>query len=354
MTTEIPTHGEFMTKAQVAALLASDLIDELSFTDGYMMNIHAGENAALAEEVLRIALDLHAKTFFGTAEDDDLDTLAKDHFGLDRNPGVSSVGIERFERANTLAGNVSIPAGSIIETPDGLQFVTTNAPLMTGLQIDANIAAAVPGVAGIVGPATITIINAASALSDPSVTASNPEKTSGGADKETNEAFRSRILYHFITLRRGTKEALEIGAKMVPGVVNATLDESAYPPAIYIADVTGSANAALVNATALEIVNWRSAGIAVNIFGATLTTQAWDVTLTFAAGSDTSAVREQVEAAIIAALALLKIGETLYLSSIISAAKSVAGVLDCVINDPVGDVVPTASQLLRSGLGTFS
>jgi uncharacterized phage protein gp47/JayE len=100
-------------------------------------------------------------------------------------------------------------------------------------------------------------------------------------------------------------------------------------------------------------VNWRAAGIQVNVIGATVVTQAIEVSLTFSAGSDTSAVRDLVEAAIIEEVATLDIGETLYTSSIVSAAKSISGVKNCVVSDPAGDVVPAANELIRAGLVTI-
>lgn len=354
MTTEIPTFDELYAKAQTAALLASSQISDLSFQPGYLFDVHTGEAGSLAEEVLRIALGLHANTFIDHAEADDLDTLAKDHFDLDRDDGISAIGIVTFSRPNADFGNVTINAGTIIETSDGLQFVTTTAPLMIGLTVEANVSAVVPGLAGGVAAGTLLIINSTTALDDSTITVTNAEKTSGGSDGETDAAFRIRIKAWFETLRRGIVNAIETGALFVPGVVTASLDESLYPPTVYIADSTGSANSALVNAVALEEVNWRSAGIAVNVVGATLTLQAIDVTITFAAGVDTAAVRDLIETAIIAELATLKIGETLYRSSIVTAAKSAAGVIDCVVTNPAGNVTPAANLLIRAGAIGFN
>jgi len=353
MTVEIKPFSDLYEIGETKALLRSDRITALSFSPGYMLDIICGLTATLAEESERIAVELDSKHYFSQAGSTDLDTLALDHFGLTRNDGVSAVGVARFSRAGSGAGNVSIPAGTIVETADGAQFVTTTAPLMTGLEIDATIAAVVPGTAGIVAVDTIVIINALSSLSDPSVVVTNPEITAGGSPAETDPEFRDRIIAWFATLRRGTKLALEIGAKFTGAVKKAEVDESIYPPTVYIADTTGSANSALEAAVSTELENWRSAGIQVNVVGATVVTQTIDVTLTFAAGSDTSEVRDQVEAAIIAAVNTLSIGETLYTSLIVTAARLISGVLDCVVNDPAGNVVPAANELIRPGLVTF-
>jgi uncharacterized phage protein gp47/JayE len=353
MTTEIKNFSDLYANGQTKALLRSSRLTTLSWTPGYMIDIVTGLAATIGEEASRIAVELNAKHYFSQASGDDLDTLALDHYKLRRNDGVSAVGIARFSRAGVGAGNVSIPAGAILETADGLQFVTTNSPLMTGLEIDANIAAVVPGSSGIVAADTIVVINPLSALSDASVQVTNPEGTAGGSEEETDAEFRVRIIAWFATLRRGTTLAIETGALWTGAVKNAVLDESVYPPTVYIADVTGGANVALEAAVQAELVNWRSAGIQVNVVGASVITQPITVALTFSAGSDTSSVRDQVEAAIIAEISTLDIGETLYTSSIVSAAKSIEGVLDCVVSNPAGDVVPAANELIRAGLVTI-
>jgi len=354
MTIEIKNFSGLYTVGQTKALLRSSRLTALSFTPGFLIDIICGLSSAIGEEASRIAVELNARHYFSQAGGTDLDTLAIDHFGLSRNAGVSAVGIARFSRAGTGAGNVSIAAGTILETADGSQFVTTNSPLMTGTEIDANIAAVIPGSAGVVNANTIVVINPLSTLSDPSVVVTNQEVTAGGSAVETDAEFRARIIAWFATLRRGTPLAIETGALFTGAVKNAVLDESSYPPTVYIADSTGGANTALEAAVQTELVNWRSAGIQVNVVGATVVAQTIDVSLIFAAGSDTSSARDQVEAAIVAAVNALDIGATLYSSDIVAAAKSISGVLDCVVNDPAGDVVPAADELIRPGLVSFS
>jgi len=345
-TVEVPTFGQLYDIGKAAALLRTSKLTEKSFSPGYLMDVIAGLTATLGEEAARIAVELHLRTFFGTAAGSDLDALALDHFGQTRQAGAAAIGTVRFSRPTAAYGNVLIEAGTIVATPDGTRFVLTSEPLLTGTQIDADVRAEVIGEDGIVDASTITVI--VTGLPDSTITVTNPEKTSGGLAAETDSAFRQRIIEWFQTLRKGTPAALVAGAKSVAGVVTATVDESAYPPTVYIADVTGGANSALEEAVDDELVNWRTAGIQVNVVGATVVYQNITLSLTFQAGYDTSAVREQVRAAVVEAVNDLSIGETLYRSAIVAAAVGVTGVIDCVVTDPAGDVAPAANQLIRS------
>jgi uncharacterized phage protein gp47/JayE len=343
---EIPPFGTLYDVGKAAALVRTSKLNAKSFSPGYLMDVIAGLSAMLGEEAARIALELHFRTFFGTATGSDLDALALDHFGISRQAGVSAIGTVRFSRPTSTYGNVLIEAGTVLATADGTRFITTSEPLLTDLEIDADVRAEETGEAGNVDASTVTVL--VTGLPDSTITVTNPEEMAGGQAQETDAEFRQRIINWFQTLRKGTPPAVEAGALWVAGVVAATIDETNYPPTVYIADASGSANTALVTAVQTELVNWRAAGVPVNVVGATVVYQDITIALTFAAGYDTSAVRDQVREAIVAAVNELKIAETLYRSTIVAAARGVLGVLDCVVTDPAGDVVPAANQLLRT------
>ena len=343
---EIPNHAELMQIGVQAALLRTALLSPKSFSPGYMCDVQAGLAAAIAEEVARIAVALHMRTWIATANGDDLDKLAADHFGLARQAGAAGVGIVRFSRPSAAFGNVLIPAGTVLETADGTRFILISEPLLTGTQIDADARGESVGEAGNVDAATITAI--VSSLPDGTIVVTNPAEFSGGIGRESDPAFRQRILDYFRTLRRGTVLAIQTGALSVAGVVAAAVDETGYPPTVYIADLTGGANASLAGLVADELDNWRAAGIQVNVVGATVVFQNITLVLTFAAGFDTSAARDEVRAAVVDAANAITIGETLYRSQLVAAALGVEGVVNAVVTNPAGDVVPAANQLIRT------
>lgn len=349
MAIEVPTFADLYAYGKTVALLRSGKLNEASFSPGYMLDVLLGLDAAVAEEVARFALELHRRTFVRTASAEALDELAADHFGLTRYPGTAAVGKVKFQRANAGFGPLFIEIGTRVATADGLVFETTDPTVLTGLSVVVDVRAQVTGTVGNVAAGAITEV--VESLADPTVSVTNSsapanERLAGGAEPETDEEFRARIRAFLATLRRGTSAALAFGAT-VAGVKQATVDDTVYPPTVYIADAGGSANATLRDLVAAELVNWRAAGVQVNVLAAQPVEQAVSLTLTFEAGVDTSAARDRAIAAVVAAVNSLRIGQPLYRASLIAAAK-VAGVLNVVVTDPVGDVVPTKEQLIRT------
>lgn len=346
MATEVQTFSELYEIGKAASLLRSALLTAKSFSPGYMLDNVAGLSASLAEEVIRIAVEFHLDTFFGTATGDELDTLAEDHFDLKRQAGVPAVGKIEFSRPTSGFGNLLIDAGTVVQTADGTRFLTTSQILITGLSLEADARAEVTGEGGNVALGTVD--NLVSAIDDSSISATNLAEFAGGLAKETDTAYRTRIRDFFITLRRGTVSAVEAGGKTVAGVVTATLSEAAFPPTLYIADITGSANAALAALVTTELLNFRPAGVPVNVIGATVVFQDITLALTFQAGFDTTDVKELVRAAVLAEVNTLSIAETLFRSRIASAGLTISGVLNVAVTTPAGDVVPAANEILRT------
>lgn len=347
--TEPKRFQELYDIGKAVTLARTTLLTDLSFSPGYMVDIVTGLAAALAEEVQRIAFDLNTKHYILTAVDEDLDKLASDHFGLKRFVGVVALGTVTFSRPTQTFGNIAINLATIIETTDGIQFLTTENPILTGLTVTLDIQAAIAGSDGIVDAGTIVIINNATALADNTITVTNATRTSGGVTKETDADFRARIIAFFETLRRGTLSAIRTGALFVGGVVSAVVDESVYPPTVFVADSTGGATSALTDAVKVELDNWRAAGIMVNVVGATVISQDIDLSVTYVAGTDTSMARDAIRAAIIAGISDLAVGDTLFRSAIVGFVQSVEGVQNVVVNDPAGDVAPLLSQIIRLG-----
>lgn len=345
MPIEPPSFEDLYDLGKATALLRTEKLSEASFSPGYMFDILVGLDAAVGQEVSRYALELHRRTFIRTATGDDLDELAEDHYQLARRTGAAAVGKVTFSRPSTTAGPVFIEVGTRLATGDGIGFRTTDPAVLTGLSVTVDVAADAVGLRGNVEPARIVRI--VEVLPDATVTVTNGERTAGGIDRETDEAFRGRIREYLRTLRRATRAALEFGAK-IEGVVQATIADTSYPPTVYVADAGGGANQALLAQVAEELVNWRAAGVQVNVAAAAVVDQSVAMTLTFEAGIDTSAARDAVIASVVAAINSLRIGQTLFRSSIIAAARSVRGVTNVVVSNPAGDVAPSLNQLIRT------
>jgi hypothetical protein len=120
--------------------------------------------------------------------------------------------------------------------------------------------------------------------------------------------------------------------------------------ALFIADALGQANSALVAAVRSALVEYRAAGIIVDVSAAVPNYVPIEYLLRFAAGVDTTAAADTVRFATVAAVNALAPGETLPVSLLFSVARSVAGVivLDDAVVEPVGDLVPATGQVIRT------
>lgn len=314
-----------------------------------------GSAAAIGDEVVVTALRRLAETFVDTAEGDALDVLAWDHWQLERIASVKAVGSITLTRATTDAGDVTVEVGSLFATDpagtdDEVVFKTTETKTLTGLSVTITAEAVEGGTSGNVTAGTITVIK--TTLDDASISASNSSKFVGGADEESDDRFRDRIKKYLETLRRATVGAVEAAALQVGGVFFAALDESTAASGyvtLYIADEDGNSNATLEAAVLAELINWRACGITINVDGATAVEQDIDMTLTYQAGVDTEAVRLAAIAAARAYRDGLNVAETMYLSALTAVVQAVPGIKAVTINDPSGNVAPSADEIIRGG-----
>jgi len=187
----------------------------------------------------------------------------------------------------------------------------------------------------------------------------NDSTTAGGEDVEDDDTFRNRIRNFWLTVRRGVLSAIEYGATSVPGVVSAqaveALNSFGQPARIvnlYIADSSGVASQALANQVAVSLGDYRAAGIAVVITTSMPQIISISLALTFAAGTDTVALSENIRAAIVEFVNSLPVNGTLYLIQLGAVLQRFANsgliVGESSIASPVGDVVPTLGQTIRT------
>ncbi len=287
-----------------------------------------------------------------TAEGAELDALAADRFGLTRKAATPAVGEVQFTRGSS-TGTVVIPAGTRVEGEvdgDKLQF-TTDTPVELAAGSSSVLATATCTVAGRDGNVAAGVIDTLldTIPADPDLTVTNPERFAGGAEQETDEAFRDRIRRYFGTLRKGTAEALVEGALSVPGVEFAVVDESFIAPedggftAVYIGDPDAQANATMADLVAAELDRWRAAGVRVQVTAAerelvSLTLQVW-----IERGADTTTLLDQVRAAVLAYVDGLEPGETMRLARVEAAAITASpDVVSAEVTSPTSDPVPSA------------
>lgn len=273
---------------------------------GSVLDATTGGQTILADESIRYSAARFATLFFDTATGADLDALALDRLGLIRKPATAAVG--EIEWTRDASGAYTILAGTQMRAVVGSEIVTVQSTaavsmLSTDTTVIVPVQATVTGRATNAAADTVTEV-VTPIIADPDATITNPQPLAGGSDAETDEAFRDRIRRYYASLRRGTIGSLETGARSVPGVSIVTVDESEVESSgwvyLYIGDPDARSNDVLAAAVAAEIVNWRAAGVLVEVLGSEREEKDLEISVVVEKGTDQTAVGDAIRAAIVA------------------------------------------------------
>jgi uncharacterized phage protein gp47/JayE len=267
------------------------------FSEGSLTDVILGATSLGIAELSRLQADEFAKTFFDSANgpevtggDDDLQTLAVDHFGdaFARPPASKAVGEVTFSRPTDDFGAVTILAGTVVSTgPNAngeVQRFNTLADVSLGptsLSVIAEVEAQVAGLAGNVDAGKI--VNVDSALLDGTITVTNVDAMDGGEAEEDDTAYRATIKNLIKTLKGATLPAIEAACLTVPGIATATARELMIPAIeydigagdiasgatffrmpfvkVYVADPNGTASSTLLALVQDAIDHTRAAGV---------------------------------------------------------------------------------------------
>lgn len=366
---DFPTRAELFEIAADEALLRSQaraperrISPSEVFTEGSDANILLSASSAMVDELTRAAAEAFGALFIANAEDVDLDRLVADRFAAEvvRRGASAAIVPVVFYRTGGALPAVTLPVGTRVGTRTGVTFVLAGAATLGAGSPGPVTALAQCSSAGIGGNvAAGSISEILDATGDPNVQVRNDEPAAGGDDVESDASLRARARAFWRAARRGTAAAIVFGALTVPGVRQATAIESTDEVGretgrvtLYIADANGQANSALAAAVRAALVEYRAAGIFVDVQSGTPTFFPIVLRLRFVAGFDSSLVFDQVRRAIVAYVGTLAPGVTLTRAALFSIARSIDGaiVLDDAIVEPVGDVVPSTGQVLRTAL----
>lgn len=273
MPVTIPTFQDLYDEAQ-AEMQARDarLTD---FEPGSALDAVAGSSAVLGDGVLRVGLHRWRASYVETAERADLDTRITDFGGPARKLAAAAVVPLTLTRG-AYTGAYTINGGTTVSgvAPDGSAVAfTLDDDIVLGLAAGSATGTATcsaTGRAGNVPAGTLTTITGLPA----GLTIGHTQRAAGGTADELDPDYRARYRLFLAALERGTVEALEYGAKLVPGVTFATVDESTagYSAGgyvgLFIGDPDGSGNDELAALVRTEIEHWRAAGIEVQTFAA--------------------------------------------------------------------------------------
>lgn len=302
MATEIRNRDEIYEIYKNAAQATNPNLTD--WREGSINDALAGGCSAGTVELIKVMLLEFAKTFFNTAEGDELEALATDHFGSSfaRPEAQKAVGIVTFSRVDDSFGNCIIPAGTVVKTsPDAngqvQRFVTDLEVLLTGLSINASVTASVAGTAGNVDAGDISEIE--STLLDSTIEVTNSAETSGGTEEETDGEYRETIIRLIQELKGATLPSIRSKLLNVPGIEIVTTHEQAQTviewneatetpigeafriPWVkaYIADANGTANDALLQNAIDAVLEEKAAGVKVDIYAAEAVALNWSASM---------------------------------------------------------------------------
>lgn len=202
---------------------------------------------------------------FDRAAGEDLDNRAADivPVGLSRIRAQSAIGYLVFSRTGT-TGTITIPAGTIVQTSDGISARTLRQGVITatspeqitghGVGRDSDLVSAIVETTGTIGNiaagTAIRLKTRPPGISE----VTNPGAFVRGRNAETDDEFRARIRLYISSLAACTVDALKyavLGLSLADGqqIVSAHVAEDYLRPGnvtIYIDDGTGSAEQYLV------------------------------------------------------------------------------------------------------------
>jgi hypothetical protein len=330
---------------------------DLEGDDGDVSIMVLDEMVSMADVELATHASDVGSTYLAGARDDKLTQLADDHFNTQRDLEIGSIGTVTFTR--TPAGPVTIPAGTRVATtiqPDGsFQEFTTDIDLVFAAEAFLSVAASSSSTGLQANVSDGTIDRILDTLPQ-SFVVSNPDRFVGGAPEQDDDSLVQEVQSREATLRRGTKAAIEFGAKQVPSVKTATAIVSGTTPTVYVSDADGNSNSQMVSDVDVELENWQAFGVDVVPVGAILLSQAIDVSLVVRSGIDVNALADRIRQQIVSDVNRLGAGETLFRGLIETAIRNVDrdAIVTVTFNTPLADIAPASDELIRTNLGIVS
>ena len=169
------------------------------FNAGSFLDIITGATSIAMNEISVQIISEFLKTYLSTAEGDDLEYLATDHFGpsFARPDATKATAIVKFSRPDNSAGDVVIGIGTTLKTPkdfagNEILFTVTQQVTMTGTEINAPVTANDAGLNGNVAANAISVIE--TTLTDSSVVVTNESPAAGGAEKLDDSEYYEFII----------------------------------------------------------------------------------------------------------------------------------------------------------------
>ena len=364
---DLPTRQDLYEIARAELLAGNTLLspDEVD-TEGSDAHAILQSIATLGSVLLRQMI-LATRPLRGTtAQGEELDEWAWDRFRMRRLPGTPSTTPLVFSRTDT-AVDQEVPAGTSV-SGGGVTFLTIETGVLPAgdSEVTVDAVCTVAGVSGNVPAGTLQTID--DDIPGAELSVGQPEPAQGGADDEKTEAFRERVGQFWLSAQRGTLKALEYGARDDPSVAFAVAVEllhgdgtPAGPSEVLVSGADQQQlNPALVERVRERMEEWRCLGLPLQVVSAEPVEVpiTWRVAYRAGLPGGTTAARNRLRDATVAAVNSLRASETLEVAILYAAAKSVPGVIVYgpdradgkapSLVEPAGDIVPETHQVLRT------
>ena len=373
---DLPSFIELFRIGKSEALIRNGLLSASEIDrKGSDLNILFAAAAAMGDECVGQLAKIRGDLYVGTARDAALDRLITDRYpDLIRKQASPSFGYANFSFSPAVTAAFTIPDGTTLSTADNVQFITVGEiPVSIGV---TTIRVPIRSVlAGFTQKASALKINNITSTipSAPAtgMTVTNNAATFGGEDQENDADYALRYRLRYLAARRATLGAIEQGILAIPGVVKANvfenLDILGRPIGYVQAVVADSFTEQMVNSTSVPatyatqqalltnqidqaLLEWRAAGVGVQVTVATVTLQALRIELSFVSGSSEEYVTNAVRTSLIQYVNSLDPGERLRLVDIRSLIQRIPGVYYTgnEVVTPTGDIQPLPGEVLRT------
>lgn len=367
------------------ASISASLINWMRSNTSRVTDFNQGSVARTMLEATAVEIEeLYIQVFVGLKEA--IPVSVYNTFGFPPLDAKNASGIVRFTAPAPAAAAITIPAATQVKSASNGQIYATQATayIMTGqTYVDVLVAAAAAGTVGNADAATITeVVGSLPGVSS----ATNPARIFNGRDAESPAERRSRFQGYISTLARGTKPAVEYGAKTArlvssegavtesvafAGVVEPYIADNTQPISkvfCYVHNGIGATSVGLV-AEAQRIIDgyllddgspaagssWKAAGVVCVVAAASDTSVAVTGTVSVDPGYSSAPVLIDCQSAIQGYIQSLSVGAKVQFAEIVAILKrDVAGVLNVVISAPSADVTIAANAKAVPGTITLT
>lgn len=296
------------------------------------------------------------QSFPQTANGETLDLHAAAR-GIKRAAAVAATGTLRFSLDAVRTDAVFVPAGTVCLNTAGLEFVTIAEGVIGagGLSCEVAAAAKAAGRAGNVPAESVTFFSLAPvgvAKCD------NPHAFTGGADAESDEALRARVLASYASLPNGSNRAYyETAALDTEGVGAVSVQPRARGIGtvdVVVASPAGVPPDSVLQAVKGKFETQREICVDVAVSAPKTVTVAVTTAISVEDGQDFGTVAARVKNVVEQFFDGKRLGKNVLLAKLSSLIFAVDGVSNCTVSQPAADVTVAYNELPVAGTVTVT